>query len=143
MSHTYHKIWLQFVWSTKDRSPIITKKLKTKLIKHFKEYGSKNEIYIDIVNGIEDHLHFLIGLNPKQSPAKIANLLKGESSNWVNKNIFIRAKFSWQEGYSVFSVSPKDINKVREYIRNQEEHHRKMTYLEEVEKFLKAYGIQK
>ena len=143
MSHTYHKIWLQFVWSTKDRSPIITKKLKNKLIKHFKEYGSKNEIYIDIVNGIEDHLHFLIGLNPKQSPAKIANLLKGESSNWVNKNIFIRAKFSWQEGYSVFSVSPKDINKVREYIRNQEEHHRKMTYLEEVEKFLKAYGIQK
>ena len=141
MSHTYHKIWLHFIWSTKERTSLITKRLKKGLIKHFKEYGHENGIYVDTVNGVQDHLHFLIGLDPTQSPSKIANLLKGESSNWVNKNDFLKAKFAWQEGYSVFSVSESHVKRVRDYIINQELHHRKMTYLEEVEKFLQAYGV--
>jgi len=141
MSHTYHKIWLHFIWSTKDRSPLITKRLKYELVQHFKKYGQENSIYIDTVNGVQDHLHFLIGLNPTQSPSKIANLLKGESSNWVNQNDFLKVKFAWQEGYSIFSISESHVKNVRDYNKNQEEHHKKITYLEEVEKFLKSYGI--
>lgn len=90
MSHTYHKIWLHFVWATKNRTSLISKELKPKLIRHFKEYSEKNEIYIDTVNGISGHFHFLIGLYPKQSPAKVANLIKGELSAWINKNDFMR-----------------------------------------------------
>jgi len=67
---------------------------------------------------------------------------KGESSNWINKNDFIKQKSAWQGGYGVLSVSPSQVQKVRDYIKNQEEHHRKMTYQEEVEKFMVAYGIQ-
>jgi len=71
---------------------------------------------------------------------KIANLLKGESSNWINQNDFLKIKFAWQNGYGVFSVSESQLDKVRKYILNQENHHRKMTYLEEVDKFVKVYG---
>ena len=79
-------------------------------------------------------------MKPSQSPAQIANLIKGESSNWINQNDFIKIKFSWQNGYGVFSVSDSQLNKIRSYILNQENHHQKMTYLEEVDKFVKAYG---
>lgn len=143
MSHTYHKIWLHYIWATKDRTPLISKRLKTKLIPHIEKYGNKNDIYVDTVDGVSNHIHLLIGLNPVLAPAKVANLIKGESSNWINQGNLIKMKFSWQEGYSVFSVSPSQVKKVREYINNQEEHHKKMTYREEVEKFLKAYGVQK
>ena len=143
MSHTYHKIWLHYIWATKKRQPLITKDWKNKLIHHFKEYGKENDIYVDTANGIPNHFHLLIGLKPSLSPAQVANLLEGESSSWINKNDFIKAKFNWQQGYSVFSVSASGVDEVREYIKNQEEHHKNMTYQEEVEKFLKAYGIQK
>ncbi len=93
-------------------------------------------------NGVADHLHCLVGLPPTLAPAKVVNLLKGESSNWINKNNFLNEKFAWQEGYSVFSVSATGVPKVREYIRNQEKHHKKLSYKEEVERFLKAYGIR-
>ncbi len=84
----------------------------------------------------------MVGLNPVLSPSKVVNLLKGESSNWINNGNFIEREFTWQQGYSAFSVSPSKLNKVREYIRNQETHHKKMTYREEVDKFLIAYGIR-
>jgi len=70
-------------------------------------------------------------------------MIKGESSNWINKNDFISDKFAWQNGFSVFSVSESIVPKVREYIKNQEEHHKKMTYEEEVKKLLKVHGIMK
>ena len=142
MSHTYHKIWLHYIWATKNRQPLITHDLKNKLIHHYKEYGKENDICVDIANGIADHFHLLVGSKPSQSPAQIANLLEGESSNWINKNDFIKVKFNWQQGYSVFSVSASGVADVRDYIRNQEAHHKKMTFQEEVEKFLKAYDIQ-
>jgi REP element-mobilizing transposase RayT len=143
MSHTYHKIWLHYIWATKYRKPLITKNLKIKLNGHIKKNAKDNDIYIDTVNGIVDHIHLLVGLYPSQCPSYIANMIKGESSNWINKNDFIKQKFAWQGGYSVFSVSESNVQKVREYIMNQEEHHKKMTYEEEIEKFLKVYGIKK
>lgn len=89
-----------------------------------------------------DRIHLLIGLKPKQSPAEIANLLKGESSNWINKSNFIPGKFAWQNGYAVFSVSESQVKKVRQYIIRQEEHHNKNTFQEEVNIILNHYGIK-
>lgn len=139
--HTYHKIWMHFVWSTKKRERIITKDLKHKLIYHFKEYGEENDFYVDTANGDMEHVHLLVGLKPTQASSDIANLLKGESSNWTNKNDFIRVKFAWQTGFSVFSVSESLVDKVRRYIRNQEEHHRTITYKEELDSLLKLHGL--
>jgi len=141
MSQTFHQIWLHYVWSTKDRENLITPKLKNELIFHIKEFGQQSDIYVDTVNGIADHIYLLIEMKPSQSPAQIANLLKGESSNWINQKDFLNGKFAWQNGYGVFSVSESQLDKVRKYILNQEIHHQKMTYLEEVDKFMKAYGL--
>ncbi len=138
---SYHKIWMHFVWSTKRREKIIKKELKQKLIYHFKEYGEENNIYVDTVNGEMEHIHLLAGLKPTQAPSDIANLIKGESSNWINSNNFIHGKFAWQRGYAVFSVSESQVDKVRHYIRNQEEHHRRKSFKEELENLLKHHGI--
>ena len=102
---TYSKIWLHFIWTTSKRQRIITKELKQKLISHYKKYGKEKGIYVDTVNGDMEHIHLLIRSTPSQSSSEIANALKGESSNWVNRNKFIRGKFARQRGYSVFSVS--------------------------------------
>ncbi len=142
MSQTFHQIWLHYVWSTKNRDNLITHKLKNELIFHIKEYGQQNDIYVDTVNGSTDHIHLLIEMKPSQSPAQIANLIKGESSNWINQNDYLKVKFAWQNGYGVFSVSESQLEKVRKYILKQETHHQKMTYLEEVDKFMKVYSLK-
>lgn len=108
-----------------------------------KDYATRNEFEIDTINTVADHVHLLITLNPDQSPSRIVNLLKGESSNWINRNNLTRSKFSWQRGYSVFSVSSSNVRKLRKYIEGQKEHHRKMSYLEEVQNFLREYNVKK
>ncbi len=133
---------LHYVWSTKNRLPLINENLRTKLIEHIKEYAKENEIEIDTMNVVADHVHLLISISPVQVPSKVINLIKGESSNWINSNNLSKGKFSWQEGYGVFSVSYSNVKKVRKYIMDQIEHHRKVSYLEEVDNFLQAYHIK-
>ena len=141
MSHTYHKIWLHYIWSTKTRAPLLTSQMRNKFINHVMEYAGQNEIDIDTLNATADHVHLLSSLNPSQPPSKVINLIKGESSNWINKMNLTKGKFSWQEGYSVFSVSYSNVNRVRDYIKNQKEHHRKISFAEEIDKMLIAYKI--
>lgn len=87
-------------------------------------------------------MHLLVRLRPSQSPADVANLLKGESSNWINKNDFIRGKFSWQNGYGVFSVSESQLGKIHNYINKQEEHHKRKSFSEEITEFLNKYELE-
>jgi len=142
MSHTWSRIWMHYTWSPKDREPILSKKLIPLLLEHFKSKNPKGgEIYVDTVNGIADHIHLLVGLKPTISPSKAANLLKGESSHWINSNDFISQKFAWQEGFGVASVSHSGVQRLRKYILDQEEHHRTITYQEEIQRFLKAFEI--
>ncbi len=143
MSHTYSRIWMHYITHTKHNQPLLSKTLIPLLIAHFKErYSKGGEIYVDTANGVADHFHLLVGQMPVVSSSKVANLLKGESSHWINSNDFIPQKFAWQEGFSVFSVSHSMVNKVRNYIMNQEEHHRTITFEEEVKIFLKAHDIE-
>ncbi len=96
--------------------------------------------WIDCVNGYSEHAHCLISLNKDISISKTVQLIKGESSNWINKNNLIKHKFKWQDDYWAVSVSESHITKVRKYIYNQEEHHRVKPFREEVELFMKRYG---
>lgn len=139
---SYHKLWLHFVWGTKNRERLITRSLKAKLIPHIIAYGTEKGMHIDSVNGDMDHIHILASVKPIQNPADLANLLKGESSNWINQHDFIQSKFAWQNGYGVFSVSESQVGTVRKYIQNQEEHHRRKTFREEWEGFMEIYGLE-
>ena len=137
----YIKIWIHLIWSTKNRERIITKELKPKLLEHIKENSKKKDIYLDFINCEPEHVHTTISLGSEQSISKVAQLLKGESSNWVNKNKLVHGYFEWQDEYIAVSVSESMINKVRDYIKNQEEHHRKKTFQEEFRSFLAKYRI--
>ena len=139
----YTKAMIHFIWSTKNRDRIISKELKPLLLAHIKENSIKKGIFIDTLNCVEDHIHLLISLGREQTIAKIAMLIKGESSFWVNKQKLVKEKFEWQDEYIALSVSESGINKVRQYIVNQEEHHSKKTFTQEYEEFLSAHGFSK
>ena len=139
----YVKIWVHLIFSTKNREKLISKDIKKKLITHIINNGKRKNIYIDRVNGIEDHLHILLSLDNDMSISKAAQLIKGESSYWLNTKKLCKIKFEWQDEYIALSVSESVIPKVRVYIDNQEEHHRKKTFMEEYSEFIKRYGFEK
>jgi putative transposase len=147
----YVRIWVHLIWSTKDRMPLLNEALRGRLFTHIKENASKKDIYLDTINGTEDHVHSLVSLKPDQTIAKVAQLLKGESSHWVNdlsagapaqadQNIG-RGKFEWQDEYIAVSVNESMKGALREYIKNQAEHHRKKTFSEEYQEFMGKYGF--
>jgi putative transposase len=137
----YVRVWIHLIWSTKNREPLMLKPLKTKLFAHIQENAKKKEIYLDSIEGIADHVHTLISLKGEQSIANVAQLLKGESSHWVNAQQLCGRPFEWQDEYIAVSVSDSQVARVREYIRKQEEHHRKKTLGEEFDALLKENRI--
>jgi putative transposase len=138
----YTKVLIHVIWATKNRQPFINKELKPVLVQHIKENSIKKDIYIDTINCVSDHIHLLISLGTEQTIAKIAMLIKGESSFWVNKQRLLANKFEWQDEYIALSVSCSAIDKVRTYILNQEEHHQKKTFAEEYEGFLNVHRLE-
>lgn len=118
-------MWIHLVWATKKRERLLDKALRLKLFSHVRENALAKNIHIDFINGHSDHVHILVSLNADQTIANIVQLIKGESSYWINKNKLTPQKFEWQDDYFAVSVSESGINAVREYIKNQEEHHRK------------------
>jgi len=140
---SYVRIWLHCVWGTKDRIPFITKNNKKAIIDHIRENAIKKGIYIDFINGHREHFHSIVSLNKEQNISNVMQLIKGESSFWINKNDVTKTKFEWSDEYFAVSISETHINKVRDYIKNQEEHHRKKTWKEEYEEFMNRYGFEK
>jgi putative transposase len=141
MGHVYYKIWLHIIWSTKNRAPLLVKEIRSKIYNHINKNASEKGYFIDKINGYADHIHILASLNPKFSISEAANNIKGESSHWINEMKLIGTYFSWQEGYSAFSVSESRVETVRKYIQEQEEHHRKQSYIEEIKELYKLHNI--
>jgi putative transposase len=139
----YTKVMIHLIWSTKNRVPLISKKLKPLLISHIKKNSITKGIHIDSLNCVEDHIHILISLGTEQTIAKTAMLIKGESAFWVNKQKIISQKFEWQDEYIALSVSYLAVDKVRQYISIQEEHHLKKTFNQEDDEFLVAQGFSR
>lgn len=138
---SWASIWIHLVFSTKNREPYLhTKEIRTKVFKHIKENAKEKNIWIDTINGYRDHAHCLISLNKDQNISKVVQLIKGESSNWINNNKITNNKFIWQDDYWAVSISESHLKDVRSYILNQEEHHKKDSFAEEVDKLMKKYG---
>ncbi len=134
---SYVRVWIHAVWGTKNREALLPKEVRSNVINHIRENAKKKQIFIDTINGYHDHLHCLFGLNADMTIAKALQLIKGESAHWINKEKIIPKKFEWADEYYAVSVSESILDKVRRYINNQEEHHRKRTFSEEVEEFRK------
>ena len=133
------KNWLHCVWGTKNRIPFLAGRIKFDITEHIRANAKRKGIYIDTINGHKDHLHCLISLNPDQTLAKVIQLIKGESSYWINKSRLVKNKFEWADEYFAVSVSESDLARVRLYIKNQELHHQKLSQDEEYQAFLRDY----
>ena len=139
----YIKIWIHLVWTTKDRQPLLLKEIRQTVFEHIRNNAKSKDIYIDFINGHAEHVHCLISLKSNQNIDKILMLLKGESSFWINRNNLTQTKFEWQDEYFAVSVSESVVNKVRDYIKNQEVHHQKKSFMEEYNEFMQKYGFEK
>lgn len=137
------KVWIHFVWSTKNRESYLTDEIRRQVFQHIRENAKAKNIHLDFTNGYVDHIHCLISLGTDQTIEKIVQLIKGESSFWINKNHLCKTKFEWQDEYFAVSVSESTLESVRKYIANQEEHHRTKSFDGEFEDFLKRAGFQK
>ena len=140
MAHV--RLWVHTVWATKKRLPLMQSKSKRiDLFKHIKSYAKEKKIYLDFVNGEVDHVHCLISMACDQNIAQIMKLLKGESSHYANETKLFAPNFDWADDYYAVSVSQSQVEKVRTYIKNQEEHHKTKTFDEECQNFIANYGF--
>ena len=138
---SYVRVWIHAVWRTKNGARVLSREIRPSVLEHIRNNAKEKGIYIDRLNGDSDHLHCLFGLNADMTIAKTLQLIKGESAYWINKQKVTPLRFEWADEYYAVSVSEFDLGRVRAYIDNQEEHHRKIPYAEEVERFLKEYGF--
>ena len=137
------KVYIHIVWSTKNRIPFLnSKELRVKVWKHIKQNAEEKRIFIHVVNGFSDHCHCLVSLSSDQTLEKVIQLIKGESSFWINKNNLTEEKFSWQDEYFAVSVSESMVDRVRSYIINQEKHHLTKSFSQEYEEFLLKYDFK-
>lgn len=135
------RIWIHLVFSTKNRVPFLdTPELRLKVFKHIKDNAATKKIWLDCVNGYNDHVHCLISLGKDEKICNIAHLIKGESSYWINKNELTKQKFSWQDDYWAVSLGESDLMRIRNYIYNQEKHHAKRSFREEIEILNEKFG---
>lgn len=136
---SYVRVWIHAVWGTKNRHPYLTKEVKQQVIAHIKENAKSKQLHIDTINGHTEHLHCLIAVNADTSISKTLQLIKGEAAFWVNKQKLTEEKFEWADEYFAVSVSESQLDNVRAYINNQEEHHKKVSFAQEYEKFMSTY----
>ena len=141
---SFVKVYIHFVWSTKNRFPYLdSKENRLKVWQHIRENARQKGIYVDHVNGYSDHCHCLVSLGIDQTIQKVMQMIKGESSYWINKNNLTSNKFDWQDEYFAVSVSESVLDRVREYIKNQDEHHGIKTFQEEYDEFIMKFGFEK
>src|SRR5690606_16535114 len=114
--------------------------LRQKVFQHIKQNAKTKDIWVEEVGGFKDHIHCLVSLGRDQAISKVAQMIKGESSYWINKNNLVHGKFMWQDDYWAVGVSESHLDSIRSYINNQENHHKKKSFTDEIELFMKKYG---
>jgi len=140
--HSFCRCWLHLVWATLDRRPLLSKLAAVKLSGHLSGYAREKGIYMRINFVNADHVHALIDLPTNRTIEEVVQLLKGSSSHWVNESNLVPGKFGWQRGYGAFSVSHSGVDVVGRYIANQEAHHEKKSFGEELRQLVERYGLE-
>ena len=142
MANSYTQIHIQFVFAVKYRAALIGNDWKERLHQYISGIFQHNKHKILQINSVGDHIHIFIGMRPHQSISVLIQNVKTESSKWIKANNFCSHPFAWQEGYGAFSYSKSQVPAVIRYIRNQEIHHKKETFLDEYRKILSGFEIE-
>jgi len=138
---TYHALYYHLIWGTKYQKPWITANFRGRLHAYLGGLVRTTEGVALEVGGVADHVHVLASLTPHHTLKDFMRDIKRKSSEWVRTDIRLR-DFQWQDGYVAFTVSVSQLETVRAYIRNQEEHHKVTTFREEYIEFLTKHGVQ-
>jgi REP element-mobilizing transposase RayT len=141
MANTYTQIHIQTIFTVQNRDCVIHNSWKDELYKYITGIIKKNQHKPIIINGMPDHIHILFGMRPTQSLSDLMQDIKGDSSKWLNKKGYVKCRFSWQEGFGAFSYSKSQVPKVINYINEQEKHHKKKSFIEEYNEFLRAFNV--
>jgi putative transposase len=141
MANTYTQLHIQVVFAVQNRDCVIRNSWKNELHKYITGIIENHNHKVMAINGMPDHLHILFGMRPTQSLSDLIQDIKGGSSKWINQKGYVKGKFSWQEGDGAFSYSKSHVDAVIDYIKHQEKHHRKKTFVEEYHEFLEKFEV--
>ncbi len=141
MANTYTQLYIHIVIVVKNREYLIKDSFREELYKYMSGYIANKGHKLIIINGMPDHIHIFIGLNPNDSISGFVKELKRSATNFINEKQWVRGKFAWQDGFAAFSYSHSSINSIYKYIENQKEHHQQLTFKEEYKKFLDSFNV--
>jgi putative transposase len=141
MANTYTQLYIHCVFAVKYRASLLHSQWDERLRLYVTATVQNGGHKMLAINNMPDHLHFLVGLNPSQSISEMMRFVKGDSGEWINKEKLTATKFYWQEGYGAFSNSKSQVDSVVKYIRNQQEHHQKISFIDEYKTMLQKAGI--
>lgn len=141
MATTFSNLLYHIVFSTKTRLPLIRREIQEPVYEYVGGIIRDEGGILLEIGGVPDHIHILAKLRTDKAVALMVQRIKGRSSKWLNERRAPAERFAWQEGYGAFSVSESLVNKVRTYIRTQEEHHRRVSFKEELIALLKRHRI--
>ncbi len=138
---TYTQILYHIVFSTKSRNEVLHKENRDRLFRYMAGILSKNKCICPIINGVEDHVHILTHIHPSISLSDLIKDIKVGSSLFIKQNDLFPGFENWQSGYGAFTHSWSHLNRLVGYVENQEEHHRKVSYKEELIQLLQDHGV--
>jgi REP-associated tyrosine transposase len=138
---TYSQIYIQIIFAVKGRDSLIHRDWEEKVFKYITGIVQNKEQKMLAINGMPNHIHFLIGMKPSCCLSDLVREIKKSSNSFINENKLSEFKFSWQEGFGAFSYSHTQLDNVIAYIMNQKEHHRKKTFKEEYIDFLDQFKV--
>lgn len=141
MSQSLASILVHIIFSTKARVPLIDLEIMQDLHQYMASIGRSCDVHIHEIGGIADHVHLLVSLPRTLTISKLVEEIKKGSSKWMKTKGKIYENFSWQNGYGAFSIGQSNMEALRRYIQNQQEHHRKMTFQDEYRMFLNKYKL--
>ena len=139
MKIEFNNLYTHFIFSTLHRLPIITETFRERIEKYITGIINNNSSKLYAIYANPEHVHFLVSRSPKMSEEKLATIIAENSQRFINENKLSVTPFAWQDSAAAFSVSKSDIDRVCKYILNQSEHHSKVSFQEEYEKFIKFY----
>ena len=150
MPHSFNKIWIHAVWSTKNRLPFLNETVEPRVHEYMRKQLKELGCPVRIINGMPDHVHCLFLLSPQKSIAEVVKQVKGSTSHWINQQEELAQyclqnvvqSFAWQTGYAAYSVSELVGDKVYQYILHQKEHHKQRSFQEEYEEFMALHNAQ-
>ena len=142
MSHSFTNLLYHVVFSTKYRHPWLDPEVAPRVFAYLGGLVREDNGTALLVNGVADHVHLLVQLHQDHSVSAFLRALKARSSLWIHKTFPALEQFAWQTGYAAFTVSRSQAEKVRRYIANQENHHRKQSFQEEFRALLRKHGLE-